>query len=337
VGAEGLATVAVVPRERFSMAVRSLRSVLRETPREVPVVYVDGGSPPDVARRLARVADGRPVEWVRSREYLAPNRARNLALARVRTRYVAFVDNDVLVAPGWLDRLVERAEASGAWVVGPLYLIGPPGDAVVHTAGGEAGVVGTDGRRGMFERQRFANRPYAEVRELLAAGPTGFAEFHAMLVRRDVFDRLGPLDERLTVFAEHIDLSLAVRAAGGAVEIEPASIVTYVPPPPFASTDLPFFAARWSAASARETARRLAEKWDLSPDDPFLRHNVEFCDARRRSWLHAATLGRLLPKGPRRRLRAALDAVATPALLGLFGRRANGVASGAAGVRSTAL
>src|SRR5262245_17880135 len=115
-GAEGLATVAVVPRERFSMAARSLASVLRETPHATPIVYVDGGSPREVARRLARVAEGRPVEWIRERGYLSPNHARNLALARVHTRYVVFVDNDVLVAPGWLDRLVERAEATGAWV-----------------------------------------------------------------------------------------------------------------------------------------------------------------------------------------------------------------------------
>src|SRR6185436_15805021 len=121
-----LVTVAVVPRERFSFAERSLESVLQNIPQSVEVVYVDGGSPSPVREYLERQSAWPHFELIRSEEYLTPNAARNLAAARVRTKYVAFVDNDALVSPGWLDALVDCAESTGAWVVGPVYCESEP-------------------------------------------------------------------------------------------------------------------------------------------------------------------------------------------------------------------
>src|SRR5207249_8335576 len=59
----------------------------------------------------------------KTERHLVPNEARNIGLRRVRTRYVVFIDNDAVPAPGWLERMVECAEETGAWVVGPLYLV----------------------------------------------------------------------------------------------------------------------------------------------------------------------------------------------------------------------
>src|SRR6185312_13739980 len=65
-----------------------------------------------------------------------PNKARNIALDRVETKYVAFCDNDLDYWPGWLDALVENAEVNGSAAVAPLILIGPSDPPVIHHAGG---------------------------------------------------------------------------------------------------------------------------------------------------------------------------------------------------------
>src|SRR5688500_11578950 len=96
------ATGAVVPRERCSYTKPSLDSVLANTPSGVPLVYVDGGSPSPIRRYIAAQAKARGFELIRTEHYLSPNQARNLAISRVTTKYVVFVDNDVLVEPGWL-------------------------------------------------------------------------------------------------------------------------------------------------------------------------------------------------------------------------------------------
>jgi GT2 family glycosyltransferase len=132
-------TIVVVPRERFSFAARSLDSVLEHTPASVKLVYVDGGSPPTVRRFVERRASDRSFTLIRKNYFLSPNRARNPGLRDVTTKYVVFLDNDVLVSPHWLDALVECAEQTGAWVVGPTYCEEEPAGEIIHMAGGRRG------------------------------------------------------------------------------------------------------------------------------------------------------------------------------------------------------
>jgi GT2 family glycosyltransferase len=135
---EPLATIVAVPRERFGLTRRALEAIYANTAGAFELVYVDGGSPARIRRYIAAEARARGFTLVRTDRYLTPNEARNLGLRHVRTRYVVFIDNDVVPAPGWLDRLVVCAETTGAWIVGPLYFIGEPEREVIHMAAGDA-------------------------------------------------------------------------------------------------------------------------------------------------------------------------------------------------------
>ena len=94
---EKLATIAYVPRERFSATQSSLESILEHTKYPHDFVCVDGGSPEPVRQYLEDAANRNNFTLVRSDSYLSPNEARNIALQHVKTRYVVFVDNDVNV------------------------------------------------------------------------------------------------------------------------------------------------------------------------------------------------------------------------------------------------
>lgn len=263
-------TVVVVPRQRFSVTKLTLETLHACTPAEVPLVYVDGGSPNDVRSYLEAQARERGFTLVRTDHYLTPNEARNLGLRIASSRYVVFVDNDVVVAPGWLDWLVACAEETGAWVVGPLVCIGEPPFQTVHIAGGSVRLDGSEGGYRLVDRHRFTGRPLAEVAGDLERAPCGFVEFHCMLVRRDVFDRVGLLDERLQSAAEHLDFCLLVGQAGGAVYVEPRARVNYLPARRLPASDVGFYMLRWSDVWNRRTLAHLRAKWRLDPDDPFL-------------------------------------------------------------------
>lgn len=262
-----LATVVVTPRERFSYAVRSLESLRAHTREPHRLLYVDGGSPRPVARRIAAICAAAGYDRIRTERYLSPNEARNLALQRVRTRYVVFVDNDVIVTPGWLGALVACAEETGAAVVGPLYFIGPPGDERIHMAGGEARIEVREDGRHLRERHCHQNLRLAECPEALVRRECELVEFHTMLVRTSVFEKTGPLDEGLLSSREHIDFCLRVRELGEHVWFEPGSRLTYVPPPPFAWSDVPYYMLRWSDGWGEATMRHFNAKWELA-DDP---------------------------------------------------------------------
>jgi GT2 family glycosyltransferase len=262
--------VAVVPRERFSFTQRSLESILARTEQPFELVCVDGGSPPHVRDYLARQAAERKFRLIRTEHYLTPNAARNLAIAEVRTKYVVFIDNDALVSPNWLPALVDCAESTGAWVVGPLYCEREPIATRIHMAGGNGDIVVEGGRRVFRELHRYYGRSVEEIRPILRREPVEMIEFHCVLVRMEALAQIGPLDEELLAATEHSDLCLLARRSGGEVYFEPASIVTYIPPTSFEASDRPYFQLRWSHAWVDASLKRFQEKWDLTADDPGL-------------------------------------------------------------------
>ena len=163
-------TIVVVPRERFSLAPQSLRSVLENTEPPYKLVYVDGGSPRWVRHIIESQAKEHNFTLIRSEQYLSPNEARNLGFAKVQTKYALFLDNDVVVAPGWLNGLVRCAEETGAWVVGPLYCIGQPYHQKIHMAGGLAHFEENGGTRRYIDRHLMGHSWLSDVRDQLRRG-----------------------------------------------------------------------------------------------------------------------------------------------------------------------
>jgi GT2 family glycosyltransferase len=304
-------TIVVVPRERFAITRRALETLYRETETPFRLVYVDGGSPPDVAAYLAEQARERGFDLIRSERYLVPNRARNMGAAFASGRYLVFADNDLLVSRGWLAALVACAEETGADLVGPLYGIGEPEKGWVHMAGGTARIEEREGHRVLVERHRFAGRQFEEIRSQLRREPTELLEFHCLLVRQETFRRLGPLDENFRSTGEQIDLCLAVRERGGRIYFEPAARVTYLPPPPVDPPDRAYFHLRWSEGWTRSSLERLRKKWRLAHDDPYFHEHLRWLRSHRRLALQGAqraldrALGKRFARIPRMLLAAA--------------------------------
>lgn len=271
--ASSLATVVVVPRERFSTTPVFFDGLLANTADDVALVYVEGGGP-GLARDAPafRHRRGR-VDVVRREHYLSPNEARNLGFAHVDTKYAAFIDNDVVVEPGWLEALVAYAEETGAEVVGPLYLDGDPAEAIIHMAGGEARIREAGGITEMFEEHRYRFVPVKDVEIAACRGPTDVVEFHCMLVESAFLRSIGGFDEGFLNTREHVDFCLGVQKAGGAVHLEPATRVAYAlgasadaPPPPMTLADVPYYLLRWSEAWSRATFAHADRKWGLTED-----------------------------------------------------------------------
>jgi hypothetical protein len=259
-----LVTIIVVPRERFSHSERSLANIYENTSCPFNLTYVSAGAPPRIQRHLERESEEKGFHLIRVPRYLSPNRARNLALREIDTKYVVFLDNDALVMPGWLEALVQCAEETRAWVAGPVYYIGEFARGIVHMAGGTVHIEEREGKRILYEEQYHLNTPRAEVRNPLRRQRCGHLEFHCILARTDVFERLGPLDEQLLSVHEHIDFCMGVRKAGGSVFLEPGAVTTYIAPPPCKWWDLPFFMLRWSDEWNLSTARHFNKKWGVS-------------------------------------------------------------------------
>jgi GT2 family glycosyltransferase len=263
-------TLVVVPRERFSCTIESLESLYEHTQVPFDLVYVDGNSPPHIREYLQKSAEERGFRIIRTEYYLFPNQARNMGMAQVKTPYFVFVDNDVVVSPGWLKALLDCAEETQAAVVGPLMCQDEPIHEVVHFAGGESHIWKDKlGRRRIREKMLAQGKRVEDLLPQLKRTPTELAEFHCTLIRKSIIDRLGPLDEGMLNTKEHMDFCMSVINAGEQVYFEPASVVTYVPGPPLERSDLTFYMLRWSDEWTLKSLHHFRDKWGVAEDGYF--------------------------------------------------------------------
>ena len=273
--------VVVTQRERFEPSAESLRNLVATVPRGTRVVFVDAGSPPAVARELEHLAGEHDVLLLRSDRYLAPNAARNLALPFVSADAVAFVDNDVLFEPGWLEQLTACAEDTGAWLVSPVIVQQGKHGLAWHMAGGDCEIVDDDGRRRFREDHRLMGHDFDGVPDR-ERKRTGFVEFHCVLVTRPAFEGCFPLHEELRSTRDHCDLTLDATARGGEVWMEPSVLVTQMyMPDRLPVSDRRYYRLRWSDAWNRRSLDRFREKWDLDPADPLEDHDLVWLSAHR--------------------------------------------------------
>lgn len=287
----------VGPRERFSSTQASLESIYQDTDYPFDLVYVDVCSPETTRRYLEEQAEQKQFKLLRTQCYVSPNQAKNIGLKyllnseKQQHKYIVFIENDVLVKPGWLTKLVECAEKTGAAVVGPLTCIGKPLHQVIHNAGGKSYITTEvkDGRarRYIYQSAALTGKAVAEVLDKLHRKKTDYVEFHCMLVRAEIFDNIGLLDEGMMATREHIDFCFMVTQAGGKIYSERESVVTTdtigietnqkglidwfgaVQLPEFKWSDLYYFMLRWNDVWDLASLHHLRDKWNLTEDEYF--------------------------------------------------------------------
>lgn len=199
---------------------RCLRSLLASTARPLEIWVVDNGSTDGTveflkAFREEAAAQGIEVALILNPTNVGAVRGRNQALEKVRGEYIAFLDNDVVVRRRrWLEGLraaLEAEERNG--IVGPKLLFPWP-PYPIECAGCEVTVGGRVVYRGRG-RPREALE-YNEPREcpcLISA---------CWLMRRAVYEELGPLDEAFSpVQFEDVDYCYRARQKGWRVLYEP--------------------------------------------------------------------------------------------------------------------
>ncbi len=273
---ERLVTLVVCPRERFSVARESLLSIIGNSGSGYELIYIDAGGPAELSDWLDEQAQIRGFRIVRPGHVVTPNEARNAGLRFASSRYVVFIDNDVICAPGWLQSLVNCAEEEQADLVAPLICHGLPVHSTIHHAGGR--LVGdataffsqAAGQRQAVDEISLAGQKLAEVATQLKREETESVEFHCVLARRALFDRIGPLDQELLSTREHNDLCLSVAKVGGKIVFEPAAVITYLFPSrqrPMRTGDWAYFMLHWSPQWQRRSIRRYESKWGLKPDE----------------------------------------------------------------------
>lgn len=262
-----MATLVVSFRERWSLTLRSLESIAAHTPPPTPIWVLDTGMPADLRRELEARRDAWRLRLIDLPSDLWPTQARGRVAPEIETPYAVFIDNDVLVMPGWLNALVTCAEETGAGIVGPLYLWGLDGDSdLIHMAGGDLYVSEENGRRVMGDSHRHCMKRAADMAGRIVRETCGFAEYHCMMMRREVFRDPRVFDPEIVCVHEHIHASLLARELGYETWLEPASRVLYLAFSPWRPDELTKFRWRWDREAGERSLARFAACWNVIDD-----------------------------------------------------------------------
>jgi GT2 family glycosyltransferase len=186
---------------------------------DAEVLVVDNASADgsrELAERAASQADSmRVLASPINRGYAG---AVNLALEHARGAYVAVLNMDITVEPGWLGPLVGFLEANpNTGAVCPLILL-EDGPERINAAGQDIHVTALG-----------FNRWLGEPRGRAGAEPIEVSGLHggAFVIRHEILDRLGGWDERGFLYAEDVQLSMLVQLIGADIHCIPTSIVRH--------------------------------------------------------------------------------------------------------------
>src|SRR5947207_928307 len=131
-------TVVITCRERYQLTEVMIEELVRNTHMPARLLYMDTGDPDWLRSRIADRSKEWSLEVIRFDESLWPTQARRRVVDLIDTKYAVFIDNDVLVRPGWLEQLYACAEQTGAGIVGARCLWWADAQSdTIHMAGGE--------------------------------------------------------------------------------------------------------------------------------------------------------------------------------------------------------
>jgi GT2 family glycosyltransferase len=213
----GIVVSVIVPTfGQVAYTLRCLASMARHLPETpIEVIVIDDASPDPETERLSRV---RGIRLVVNQANLGFLRSCNAAARLARGEFVFFLNNDTQVLPGWLDPMVGLMRARLDAGAAGCKLLFPDGRLQ------EAGAIVWDNATGLtYGRGDDPEQPaYNFVREV------DYVSGAALLVRTELFARLGGFDERFApAYCEDSDLGFRIREAGLKVLYQPRSRVVH--------------------------------------------------------------------------------------------------------------
>lgn len=189
-------SVVIPTADRKEILLDTLISVLQQTLIPAEVLIVDNG-------RVATVLENLPahVSVVRTAPRIGPSAARNAGVRAARSEIVAFLDDDDLWQPDYLERIMERFSESGADAVVGQLMRKRPGSVPLKYK--------------LFPEER------EKQRRVFLRNP-GFGGQN-LAIRRTIFLEMGGFDETMPA-SEDRDLAARLLLAGKHIAVAPEAV-----------------------------------------------------------------------------------------------------------------
>lgn len=196
-----------------------LKSIQQQRFQDIEIIVVDNASRQNPFPLLERVYPN--LIAVQSKENLGFAGGNNLGIQVSTGEYLFFINNDAEIVEGTIQTLLDCfKKRSNLGIVSPkLYYHLPERKTQLLQYVGATPVHPITGRNktiGQYEE---------ELGQYQIAKPTAFAHGAAMLVKREVIEKVGHMPEDFFLYYEELDWCEQIRRAGYEIYVEPNAVV----------------------------------------------------------------------------------------------------------------
>jgi len=221
------------------------------------IVVVDNGSKDPDFEILSKIVGLRIVRLDENKGFVE---GCNAGAKAARGRHLVFLNNDIIVTPGWLESLIRTMRAQRE--------TGAVGAKLVYPSGRlqEAGcIVWSGGMCHNYGRGDNPSKPdYNYRREV------DYCSAACLMVRRELFMRLGGFDPEYSPgYYEDVDLCFSIRREGGKVLYEPRSVAIHFEGVT-GGRDTKFGIKRYQVINRKKFVRKWAPELKAQPQPGYL-------------------------------------------------------------------
>ena len=263
-----LTSIIILTHNQLEYTKKCIESIFTHTRESFELIVVDNGSTDGTVEYLEREVRGLRTEdggrraeirVIKNQENLGFAAGNNQGMVAARGDYILLVNNDIVVTPGWLERMISCAENNPkSGIVGPMsnYVAGPQFVENVP--------YNTETLEGLDDfAAKFADQHTGKTQRFLRV--VGFC----MLIKKAVIDKIGGMDDRYGLGNfEDDDFSLRAALAGFELWVAEDCFIHHFGGRTFISAKIDY------RESLYKTWEIFKEKWGMPKDMPYGSYNV---------------------------------------------------------------
>ena len=190
-----------------------IESIFKETKQKFELIIVDNNSPDKSGEKFSKKYES--CKFILNKDNVGVSEGLNIGIRNANGHYIILLNNDLIVAPNWLDYLFEAYKKNGNGLYQPKFLK-MKNKKIIDSAGNLINIFGFGYSR---EKGKVDELQYDSIEEI------GFAAGTCLFCPKEIFDKVGLFDKKFFAYNEDLDLGWRARLLNYKSYYVPKSIV----------------------------------------------------------------------------------------------------------------